>query len=164
QYFLLGPWNQRIDIRTFGCLIHSYLLCVELVTGHNLFEYVSYPDHDLSAAAGHLGQMICFTDDESEPKEYALYHLHLGYLKQKPPLIRQQLEKSLRNYKVLSEEDVLVTASFMRRCLRLDPDDRRSAEQLLDDRLWAENSVWTEHLSSCFCGEVEDENLLKSTY
>ncbi|PBK66027.1 kinase-like protein [Armillaria solidipes] len=142
ETILLGPWNQRVDIWTFGCLIF------ELITGHNLFEYVPYPDHDLDAAAGHLWQMICFTDDEFEPKQLSwsqratqYFERTTCYLKQNPPLIRQPLEKSLRNYKVLSEEDVLVTATFMRRCLRLDPDDRPSAEQLLDDPFWVERSV-----------------------
>jgi len=43
---------------------------------------------------------------------------------------------SLRNYKVLKEEDVLVMAAFMHRCLRLDPKSRAAAEELLQDTLW----------------------------
>ncbi len=43
---------------------------------------------------------------------------------------------SLRNYKVLEEEDVLATATFMQRCLRLDPKNRATAEELLQDTWW----------------------------
>ena len=43
---------------------------------------------------------------------------------------------SLRNYKVLEESDVLVTAALMRRCLRLDPTQRPSARELLEDAWW----------------------------
>ncbi len=181
ETILLGPWNQRVDIWTFGCLVRSYLfrsLCqathlafpqvFELITGHNLFEYVPYPDRGLDAAAGHLWQMICFTSEEFEPKqlrwsqraiqyferttcgfwhfypeENVLYilDLHPGYLKENPPRFIYPLETPLRKYKAISEEDVLVTATFMRRCLRLDPNDRPSAEQLLDDPFWAEMGV-----------------------
>jgi hypothetical protein len=43
---------------------------------------------------------------------------------------------SLRNYNVLKEEDVLATAAFMQRCLRLDPKNRATAEELLQDTWW----------------------------
>jgi hypothetical protein len=43
---------------------------------------------------------------------------------------------SLRNYEALSEEDVLATAAFMHRCLRLDPKNRASAVELLQDTRW----------------------------
>ncbi len=181
ETILLGPWNQRVDMWTFGCLVRPYLfrsLCqainlafpqvFELITGQNLFEYVPYPDRGLDAAAGHLWQMICFTGEEFEPKqlrwsqraiqyferttcgfchvpseENVLYilDLHPGYLKENPPRIIYPFETPLRKYKAISEEDVLVTATFMRRCLRLDPNDRPSAEQLLDDPFWAERGV-----------------------
>lgn len=36
------------------------------------------------------------------------------------------------------EEDVLATAAFMQRCLRLNPKDRATAEELLQDRWWQE--------------------------
>ncbi|KAG7441464.1 uncharacterized protein BT62DRAFT_479030 [Guyanagaster necrorhizus] len=86
--------------------------------------------------------MICFTGEDFQPKQvkwsqrmiqyferttcvlpsflrrdFALHHLHSGYLKQDPPTFWNPLEKSLRNYKVVDKEDVLITAAFMRRCL-----------------------------------------------
>ncbi|KAK0234920.1 kinase-like domain-containing protein [Armillaria nabsnona] len=145
ETILLGPWNQRVDIWTFGCLVF------ELITGHNLFEYVPYPDRGLDAAAGHLWQMICFTGEGFEPKQlkwsqratqyFERTTCGFCYLKENPPRFIYPFETPLRKYKVISEEDVLVTATFMRRCLRLDPDDRPSAEQLLDDPFWAERGV-----------------------
>jgi serine/threonine-protein kinase SRPK3 len=45
---------------------------------------------------------------------------------------------SLRNCEALSEEDVLATVAFMHRCLRLDPKNGASAEELLQDTWWQE--------------------------
>ncbi|KAK0212731.1 hypothetical protein DFS33DRAFT_1370250 [Desarmillaria ectypa] len=123
EIILHGPWNQRVDIWTFGCL-HVFKL----------------PDRGLDAAAGHLWQMISFTGKDFEPKRLSWSHRAIQYfekticyLKSNPPVFCHPFEKSLRNYKVISEEDVL--------CLRLDPDARPSAKQLLDDPFWVEKSV-----------------------
>jgi serine/threonine protein kinase len=62
----------------------------------------------------------------------------LGNLKSRPPNFRNPFTTSLRNYNVLKEEDVLATAAFMQRCLRLDPKNRATAEELLQDTWWKE--------------------------
>jgi serine/threonine protein kinase len=59
----------------------------------------------------------------------------VGNLRADPDLIDYPFELSLRVYNVIEESDILSTAALMRRCLRLDPKDRASAEELLTD-LW----------------------------
>lgn len=52
------------------------------------------------------------------------------------PILDNPFAASLRNYKVIDEEDVLATAKIMQRCLRLNPDDRATAMELLQDPWW----------------------------
>ncbi|KAK0488050.1 hypothetical protein EDD18DRAFT_1191928 [Armillaria luteobubalina] len=66
------------------------------------------------------------------PQSYTLFRANYLFI--------YPFETPLRRYEVTSEEDVLVIATFMRRCLRLDS-DKPSAEQLLDDALCVEKSV-----------------------
>ncbi|KAK0500142.1 hypothetical protein EDD18DRAFT_1307649 [Armillaria luteobubalina] len=139
ETILLGPWNQRVSVWTFECLL-PFLRVFELITGQNLFKYEPYPDRSLDAAAGHLWQMICFTGKKFQPKQLSWSHRATQYYEKTTCMLSQSgsienpypFEMSLRNYKTIGEEDVLVTATSLRRCLRLDSDDRYSAEQLLD--------------------------------
>jgi serine/threonine protein kinase len=66
------------------------------------------------------------------------YAAHPGDLNTHPPIFNNPFAASLRNYKVkvLQEADVLATAKIMQRCLRLNPKDRASAEELLQDPWW----------------------------
>lgn len=41
------------------------------------------------------------------------------------------IEDALRNYKILPQEEVAPAAEFIRYCIRLDPHERPSAEELL---------------------------------
>ncbi|KAK0211855.1 hypothetical protein IW262DRAFT_1301323 [Armillaria fumosa] len=105
------------------------------------------PDRGIDANAGHLRQMpICFTGEEFDHRLFmssldgAREHHHilserLVISKRNGPRFIYPFETLLRKYKVISEEDMLVTATFMRRCLRLDP-HRPSAEQLLVDTFY----------------------------
>ena len=61
-----------------------------------------------------------------------------GDLAKHPRRYSYPFEKCIRNYKVMPEEDVLSTAALMRRCLRLDPGARASAEELLEDHWFSE--------------------------
>ena len=64
-----------------------------------------------------------------------------GNLKANPPLFDYPFEISIRSYEVVEEADVLSTAAFMRRCLRLDPKKRASAAELLSDP-WFDGVDW----------------------
>jgi len=64
------------------------------------------------------------------------YTTNPGNLKAHPPVFNNPFARSLRNYKVLQEADVLATAKIMQRCMRLNPKDRATAEELLQDPWW----------------------------
>lgn len=65
-----------------------------------------------------------------------IYTTNSGDLKAHPPVFNNPFARSLRNYQVLQEVDVLATAKIMQRCLRLNPRDRATAEELLQDPWW----------------------------
>ena len=43
------------------------------------------------------------------------------------------IEQALRHYNILPEEEIGPAARFIRKCIRLDPQNRPSAEQLVRD-------------------------------
>ncbi|KAF8808766.1 kinase-like protein [Phlegmacium glaucopus] len=143
ETILQGPWDNKVDIWAFGCLIF------ELIVGSAFFEYKSYPEYMLDEPTGHLWQMLCFTRERmtreqvNSSKLGAQYFVHPNdiddpfcYLKAHAPIFNNPFAMSLRNYGVLQEPDVLATAKIMQRCLRLNPKDRATAEELLQDPWW----------------------------
>ena len=62
--------------------------------------------------------------------------MNAGDLKAHLPIFNNPFTRSLRNYNVLQEADVLTTAKIMQRCLRLNPKDRVTVEELLQDPWW----------------------------
>ncbi|KAF8874331.1 kinase-like domain-containing protein [Infundibulicybe gibba] len=128
-----GPWNEKVDIWSFGCLVF------ELVIGRRLFKYQPYKKYHLDEENYMLYQMMCHTCENFEPEQLTVSPLAAKFfnntcdLKSKPPMIDYPLEIPIRSYKILQEEDVLSMAAFMRRCLRLDPAHRASAAELLSD-------------------------------
>ncbi|KAF8340060.1 kinase-like domain-containing protein [Amanita rubescens] len=150
EIILQGPWDNKVDIWAFGCLIF------ELIVGGSLFEYKSYPEYMLDEPTGHLWQMLCFTRERMTREQVNSSKLGAQYfdltfkpnaidnpfclsfcdLKAHPPVFNNPFARSLRNYKVLQEADVLTTAKIMQRCLRLNPKDRATAEELLQDPWW----------------------------
>jgi serine/threonine protein kinase len=62
-----------------------------------------------------------------------LRHVIVGNLRANPPLINHLFESAIEVYKVIEELDIPSTVALTRRCLRLDPTNRASAEELLTD-------------------------------
>ncbi|KAK0448897.1 kinase-like protein [Desarmillaria tabescens] len=128
-----GPWNEKVDIWSFGCLVF------ELITGHALFKYDLLPKFDFDGFTYILYQMICFTGEDFGAQQLTVSPLADKYfdstcnLRANHPLVDYPFEISIRRRKVIEEADVLSTAAFMRRCLRLDPAQRASAAELLSD-------------------------------
>jgi serine/threonine protein kinase len=74
EIILHGPWDEKVDIWAFGCLVGllfpiisvlpthwTNLQIFELVTGSALFEHKPYPKYSLDETTAHLWQMLCFT-------------------------------------------------------------------------------------------------------
>ncbi|KAJ4480093.1 kinase-like protein [Lentinula aciculospora] len=136
ETLLRGPWDEKVDIWTFGCLAFEFLC------GRQLFKKRSYSEHLLDTVGGHLWRMQCFTDEKFDVEQ--LKNSEKGYtyfdsscqLKSRPPIFSHTVSKILANFNILDTEQLRTTASFLHRCLRLDPRNRASAEQLLDDPFW----------------------------
>lgn len=128
-----GPWDAKVDIWTFGCLIF------ELITGRSLFKYEPDPKLNLDEPNHILYQMLCYTCEDIRAEQLSVSALADQFfdtncnLKAMPTLMDYPFEISIRSYKVIEEADVLSTAALMRRCLRLDPTQRASAAELLSD-------------------------------
>ncbi|KAK0212175.1 kinase-like domain-containing protein [Desarmillaria ectypa] len=147
-----GPWDDKADIWTFGCLVHVLLFyppsplvdehisgIFELITGRALFKYEPFPKHNLDEPNYILYQIICYTGEAFGSQQLSDSPLAGKFfdstcnLRANPPLIDYLFEISIRRLKVIEEADVLSTAALMRRCLRLDPAQRASAAELLSD-------------------------------
>ncbi|KAF8578444.1 kinase-like protein [Ramaria rubella] len=125
-----GPWKEKV-IWTFGCLVF------ELITGSSLFKYEAHPRLNLDKPEFLLYTMICYTGEDFEPSQLAASPLAGKFfdstcnLKSYSKIFDFPFELSIRNHKVMDEADVLSTATFTRKCLRLDPVNRASAAELL---------------------------------
>ncbi|KIM80030.1 hypothetical protein PILCRDRAFT_542341 [Piloderma croceum F 1598] len=141
-----GPWDEKIDIWAFGCLIF------EITIGSALFEYKPYPKYALDKTTAHLWQMLCSTRDRITREQVAASELGALYfdlavnpddvdnpfceLKARPRIYNSPFTAILERYNILEGQDVLATANIMRRCLRLNPKDRATAKELLQDPWW----------------------------
>ncbi|KAF8573007.1 kinase-like protein [Ramaria rubella] len=140
EFIIGGPWDEKVDIWTFGCLVF------ELVTGRALFKYEPYPKYNLDEPTYLLYQMMCYTGEDFSAEQLTVSALASKYfdttcnLKSRPPLFDYPFESSIRVYKVIDEAEVVSIANLMRRCLRLNPAQRASAAELLSDP-WFSPSV-----------------------
>ncbi|KAJ3810442.1 kinase-like protein [Lentinula lateritia] len=137
EVLLLGSWNEKVDIWTFGCLIFDF------VVGRSLFRHESFKDPvkdiTLDNVAYHLYQMACFLGEVDFPPEVLQYsRLASTYFntdctfKHALPLIFS-LEGQIEKLKKLNPEDVKSTNEIVERCLGLNPADRPTAAELLND-------------------------------
>jgi len=61
---LRGPWDEKVDIWIFGCLVF------ELVTGAALFQHKPHEEHGITEPeAAHLWQMMLFTKRLFTPEQ-----------------------------------------------------------------------------------------------
>ncbi|KAJ3913950.1 kinase-like protein, partial [Lentinula edodes] len=136
EVLLLGSWNEKVDIWTFGCLIF------EFVVGQSLFRHESskHEDITLDSIAYHLHQMACFLVEFEFPPEVLQYsRLASTYFntdctfKHSFPLLLSTIKRQIDKPKKLSPEDVKSTTEIVERCLALDPADRPTAAELLND-------------------------------
>ena len=55
----------------------------------------------------------------------------VGKLQRISELFPVTIEEALRNYNILTEEEIQSAAEFIRACVRLDPAERLTAEEML---------------------------------
>ncbi|KAJ3897945.1 kinase-like protein [Lentinula edodes] len=138
EVLLLGSWNEKVDIWTFGCLIF------EFVVGRSLFRHESFRDPvkdiTLDNVAYHLYQMACFLGEVDFPPEVLQYsRLASTYFntdctfKHALPLLLFSIRGQINSTKKFSPEDVKSTNEIVKRCLELNPADRPTAAELLND-------------------------------
>ncbi|OCH85376.1 kinase-like protein [Obba rivulosa] len=132
EIVLRGPWNEKVDIWTVGCLVCEFL------TGSKLF---TRGDEDEHADVLHLQQMLCFSGErfkqsqlEGNKKASELINPETGLLAGYPPPRRIPIIKRIAAFREGSQpEELQGPAALIERCLRLDPSDRSTAQELLDD-------------------------------
>ncbi|KAJ6610824.1 kinase-like domain-containing protein [Mycena sp. CBHHK59/15] len=110
ESFLEGQWDTPVDIWSFGCLVF------ELAMSRSLFEY-------------RVNEKYSLTEVEN-----------MLQLKKEPTVFQWPLEDMIgRHGKAIPSTDVSAMGKLMHRCLRLSPDDRATAKELLQDP-WLEGA------------------------
>ncbi|KAF8062371.1 kinase-like protein [Lyophyllum atratum] len=141
EIILEGPWDEKVDIWAFGCLTF------EFVAGSGLFEMKPHPEEGLDETTCHLWQMLCWTQDRITREQVEASKLGTQYfdlpdskLKGRPRIYSSPIWLLIKQYDVLEEADVFATANFMRRCLMLNPNERATAQELLEDPWWQDSA------------------------
>lgn len=147
EVILGGPWDEKVDIWTFGCLVFTILTKAHLFPDgihpihHSFLRSGVDPNNADSIEADYLlWLMMVMTDQRFPPTVLSLdpnspnYFESNGDMKCFISIARRPLEWCLRDtgYPAL-EEDVVGACSLMRRCLKLNPSARPSAQELLQD-------------------------------
>ncbi|KAJ7435148.1 kinase-like protein [Mycena latifolia] len=141
ESFLGGQWDTPADIWSFGCLVF------ELAVSRSLFEYRVNEKYSLTEVENMLYQMILLTGEESfRAAQLSVCPLAGEYfntacqLEKEPTVFQWPLEDMIgRHGKAIPSTDVSAMAKLMHRCLCLNPDDRATAEELLQDP-WLEGA------------------------
>ncbi|PBK65667.1 kinase-like protein [Armillaria solidipes] len=144
EIYIGGPWDEKVDIWSFGCLVY------EIVTGVPLFKTKegNVDGVHLDATEIMLFQMIAHTREVFLAKQLSASPLAGHYfnetcrLKKKPGHYLYQTEHWVVRSSDgdISMDKAKEVVRFMRRCLRLDPADRASAKELLQDE-WFEDTA-----------------------
>ncbi|KIM78168.1 hypothetical protein PILCRDRAFT_90740 [Piloderma croceum F 1598] len=130
EVILRAGYGTKIDIWAIGCLTF------ELLTGLWAFHPQSGADFELED--DHLARMIELTGEKipqsllAKAKSGKKYFDNHGNLLRIEQLVPVGIETTLKNVSNLADYDIYPAAEFIRACLRLDPDDRPTAAQLLE--------------------------------
>ncbi|EKM54810.1 uncharacterized protein PHACADRAFT_258927 [Phanerochaete carnosa HHB-10118-sp] len=124
----IGP---GIDIWAIGCVVF------EMLVGRWLFHPIA-GDEDWTLEDDHLAKMMELTGEQFSARMLARSRLREQYFDDQGNLLRVEelypvaIEDAMANYKILPQEEVGPAANFVRHCCRLDPEDRPTAETLVN--------------------------------
>lgn len=128
-------WSTPIDVWSMGCLVFEYL------TGAAMFQLsesspISVENLCLQRILEHIGSFPPSFLERCQRRsdffdEQGSLRVH--------NLIPQTMESCLRAYKVMDEKDIAPAAAFIRKCLTIDPHERPTALELLNDD-WLKNT------------------------
>ncbi|KAI0711592.1 kinase-like domain-containing protein [Earliella scabrosa] len=134
EVYLGAPWDTPADIWSYGCLVY------ELATSDALFRYREQPKFGLTEVENMFFQMQLLTGTDFTPEQLRTsprageFFASDCQLKKKPSLHELSLEHWIMSRPAGVPPDAAAAlASFMRKCMRLDPADRATAEELLGD-------------------------------
>ncbi|KAJ7602359.1 kinase-like protein [Mycena polygramma] len=135
ESYLGGQWDTPADIWAFGCL------CFELLASRPLFEYTVHDKFSLTEIESMLYQMLVYTGEPYFRAEQLSIWARAGeyftgdcQLKKKPTVFQWPLEQLVLKYRPeMAVHDVAEAAMLIRRCLRLNRNERATAEALLQN-------------------------------
>ncbi|KAF8911091.1 kinase-like domain-containing protein [Gymnopilus junonius] len=132
EVVLGGDWNESVDIWTFGCMVFT------LLTNRPLFKPMVSVEHDASELDVLLYQMILFCGEFFQedflrrcPRSQDYFQLDCRP-KKFQSFVRKPFDKCLSDSGcTLSPVDMAGATDVMSKCLRLDPQNRATAQELL---------------------------------
>ncbi|KAF9495900.1 kinase-like protein [Pleurotus eryngii] len=135
EVLLGGKWDTPADIWTFGCLVY------EIITARPFFRYKRNQVYDFSEMANLLYQMMLKTGDVFRAEQLSVWPLAIEYfqpencyLKKEPKIFYFTMEDNIAQHKLLPDDELRPASDFLRRCLRLNPEERVTAKHLLQDK------------------------------
>ncbi|KAL6300875.1 kinase-like domain-containing protein [Sparassis latifolia] len=120
ESILQGPWDSKVDIWTFGCLVYEFMLGIPLFPrkhpefSPNLIKTYKYAPDFLDMETGYLARVR---------KPVTKVHFSLLFRRNAGVL-------------ALPEHDIAGAIDLMSRCFRIDPADRPTAIELVRESPW----------------------------
>lgn len=133
EVVLGGEWDTSADMWSFGCLAY------ELIAGDFLFEYRAPRVFGLTETENLLYQMMIYSCEPFRAEQLNACPRASEYfnpdcqMEKNPTLGEQPICSLLYDLKMMSDTECLAAGAFVQRCLRLNPEDRVTAKDLLED-------------------------------